>query len=257
MKGHAAEVEALRSALDALERRLAHPKRLDINALQEEYRGEIAELRARWEADGLAKLDQLRRMDAEAAMARWARERDELRRQHDAELAEATMRVKQQCTQAYSSAVSKLKTEYAKLEQVLSGRFQDEIRRRHALWEEEKSELRRNHEMELENALSRARRDPSGELKRRIRYLEDMLAESEGTARGLKDALATILRNVKDKYLTTLRSMRDDVAASKQRSLDKLEAEWQRRKERLDAEWGERMAQLRASYEQGREPLRR
>ncbi|KAJ3056399.1 hypothetical protein HK097_007128 [Rhizophlyctis rosea] len=157
------------------------------------------------------------------------------------EIAKVSKRLKEQCSQAYDSAVQKLRREYAELEKSLREKLAQEKaayqRDRSTsggsgtsgggnLWENDLSSERERMQKEIAS------------LRKEIDHLTLQRDEATTEAeRRATEALHENLNKMKLKYLTTLRAMRDDLAKSKERGMERLEAEWKRRKERLDAEW--------------------
>ncbi|KAJ3285973.1 hypothetical protein HK104_009238 [Borealophlyctis nickersoniae] len=245
--------------------------RTALEAEQAEHRSSLQLEHAR-ELESVARRNRAAMAELEA---RCDMEKDALSNRHREEISVITTRLKEQCSQAYDTAISKLKGEYVRLEQKLAERMAKE-KEAYAI------QLRQAHHAEIA-ALERRWRDEgrrsyhSGDFGRRVEELEVRILLLfcrfilqrlkpvfflKSTVANLRQTITTLteehnralldvkqrareelqqnLQKMKTKYLDTLRMMRDDLARGKQQGLERLETEWKKRKETLDNEWQQR-----------------
>ncbi|KAI8927177.1 hypothetical protein BC831DRAFT_453625 [Entophlyctis helioformis] len=157
---------------------------------------------------------------------------------HQADMMKVSKRLKDQCSTAYDSAISKLKNEYLRLEGELLARvtsekelYVDRMERKLVL---ESEKARRERQVALAEVETK--------YQQQIADLEKLLADAK------QQSLAE-LKGIKEKYVATVKRMRDELATTKQDSWSKLEAEWTRRRQTMNHEWLKRLESFKGHCE--------
>ncbi|KAH9268139.1 hypothetical protein BASA83_009531 [Batrachochytrium salamandrivorans] len=154
-------------------------------------------------------------------------EKQAIEEHHRADIINVSTRLKDQCSAAYGTAISKLKAEYLRLEGLLMKRFTDE-KEIYVDFMEKKS-LK-----DIERAIETTRKEVtdvmSGEYRAKIAQLEHSLGDAR--TQSLSE-----LRSIKEKYLATVCRMRDELATRKQDGWKRLEKEWVKRRRIMNDEW--------------------
>ena len=212
------QLDDLRTTNSKLEREKQEPKSFDMfalsfNSVRRMYPEHVARLETEIRTEFTQKMDQLdqvHREETERLTKEFKENQERLKQACREEIDKISVTLKDQCSNAYTVAVEKMRLEFQKK--------MDEK-------EDENSVLQRRLE-EASSSVFTTREVES--LKDRARRLENALQDKQ-------DEHAKIISDLKQKYILTLKKMRDDIVESKKRSSERLEREWSKRKTSLEA----------------------
>ncbi|KAJ1339711.1 hypothetical protein BSLG_005617 [Batrachochytrium salamandrivorans] len=154
-------------------------------------------------------------------------ERQTIVNRHQAEIVSVSTRLKEQCSAAYDTAITKLKDEYLRL-----GRsFGQEIYRRKELYVDR---LEKRAKMDIDRMKEETSRNVLASVQ--VEY-DAKIATLRNRCKMLKAKAYPNFRPSKKKYIATVRRMRDELAQRKEDGWRRLETEWVKRRRVMNDEW--------------------
>ncbi|XJO75593.1 hypothetical protein BDV3_006246 [Batrachochytrium dendrobatidis] len=201
------------------------------SGLESQLRRHMNAMALQAHSDEIASLKADHAQTLQLLTAQHEQERQTIVNRHQAEIVSVSTRLKEQCSAAYDTAITKLKDEYLRLEGLLVKKFTGEK-------ELYVDRLEKRAKMDIDRMKEETSRNVLASVQ--VEY-DAKIATLEKSLQNAQSQSLSQLQTIKEKYIATVRRMRDELAQRKEDGWRRLETEWVKRRRVMNDEWLRRL----------------